>query len=373
MDADRRFMRVALRLAARGAGLASPNPMVGAVLVRDGRVVATGWHRGPGLPHAEASAIAAAGASAAGCDLYVNLEPCCHVEKKTPPCVPAIAAAGVRRVVVAMEDPNPAVSGRGIAQLRARGIEVATGVLEADARRLNAAFEVFITTGRPHVTLKLATTLDGRIAARDGSSRWVSSEASRLAVQRMRAASDCVLVGSGTACGDDPLLLPRGVRVRRPPLRAVLDSDARLSASSQVARTADRGPVLVAVAEDAHAARAAALSAVGVEVVRLPRGPGGVSAGALLDLLGRRGVTTVLVEGGAAVAATLVREGLADRVVLFLAPMLLADPAARPWCDDLGLRTLPEAVRFELERVTRVGPDVRVDLIRVAAGGGPPG
>jgi diaminohydroxyphosphoribosylaminopyrimidine deaminase/5-amino-6-(5-phosphoribosylamino)uracil reductase len=153
----------------------------------------------------------------------------------------------------------------------------------------------------------------------------------------------------------------------------VLDSDARLSASSQVARTADRGPVLVAVAEDAHAARAAALSAVGVEVVRLPRGPGGVSAGALLDLLGRRGVTTVLVEGGAAVAATLVREGLADRVVLFLAPMLLADPAARPWCDDLGLRTLPEAVRFELERVTRVGPDVRVDLIRVAAGGGPPG
>jgi len=363
MEDHERYMRMALRLAARGAGLCSPNPMVGAVLVKDGAVVATGWHRGPGLPHAEAEALAKAGPEAAGCDLYVNLEPCCHVQKKTPPCVPAIVSAGVRRVVVGMVDPNPAVFGRGIEQLRSRGVDVVVGVLEEQARRLNRAFVTLMTRGRPHVTLKLATTLDGRIATRDGSSRYISCEPSRRRVHRMRALSDCVMVGIGTALADDPLLLPRAVRARRPPLRVVVDTHARLSLTSRLVQSAACGPVVVAAGEAADPARVARLGDAGVEVLRLATEAGRVSMPSLLGVLAQRGCASLLVEGGAGLSASLLSARLVDQLILFVAPCLLADPKAIPWCADLGLRTLADCMAFTLETISRSGQDIMLSLV----------
>jgi diaminohydroxyphosphoribosylaminopyrimidine deaminase/5-amino-6-(5-phosphoribosylamino)uracil reductase len=359
---DRAFMRLALRLAARGAGSVSPNPMVGCVIVRDGEVIATGRHRRASGDHAEADALRGLDGHAEGCDLFVTLEPCCHTGKRTPPCVPAIVAARPRRVVVGSIDPNPQVAGRGVAQLRASGIDVEVGVLGDEAARLNAPFSTWVRTGRPLVILKLAATLDGRIADRDGASRWVSSEASRRQVQRLRAASDAVMIGAGTARADDPTLLPRGVRGGRTPLRVVLDGRATLSPDSNLVRTAARGPVLVATRTGADAARVAVLRAAGVEILELPGTEDRVDAGALLDELGRRAVTSVLVEGGSELAASLLREKRVDRIVLFLAPRLLGDPGARPLTSDLGLRRMAETMGFQVVRLARSGPDVRIDL-----------
>lgn len=361
MNPDVRFMRQALRLAARGAGRVSPNPMVGAVVVKDGRVVATGWHRVLGGDHAEVDALRAAGDGARGADLYVNLEPCCHFGR-TPPCTRAVLAAGIRRVVVAHPDPNPLVSGQGIATLRQAGVEVEVGVLEAEARALNAAFLTWITAGRPHVTLKMAMTLDGRTAARDGSARWITSEDARREVHRMRAVADAVLVGAGTARRDDPMLLPTLARAKRRALRVVADPAAALSPKSALARSTRRGPVLAAVTDRADPARVAALQAAGVEILSLPGDPGGVSLPGLLSALGRRGVTSVLAEGGPTLASALLRQGLVDALVLYVAPRLLGDPSALPLVGDLGLRALPEARAFAVRSVATVGPDIRIDL-----------
>lgn len=361
MTADTRFMRRALRLAARGAGCVSPNPLVGAVLVKDGEIVAEGWHHAVGGDHAEVDALRKAGDEARGADLYVNLEPCCHFGR-TPPCTRAVIAAGVRRVVVAHIDPNPLVAGQGVAALRAAGVEVEVGVLEDEARRLNAAFLTWISTGRPYVTLKMAMTLDGHTADRDGYSRWVSSEASRREVHCMRARADAVLIGAGTARRDDPLLLPVLVRPRRKGLRVVVDEAASLSPASRLASSTDRSPVLVVSTDAADEAGVAALRACGVEVTRLPAVDGGVDPEALMAELGRRHVGCVLVEGGPTLAASLLRRGLVDRIVLFVAPRVLGDPAALPLVGDLGLRGLPEALAFTVTGVCRIGPDVRIEL-----------
>jgi len=361
MTADRRFMKRVLRLASRGSGCVSPNPLVGAVIVKDGAIVAEGWHHAVGGDHAEVDALKKAGEAARGADLYVNLEPCCHFGR-TPPCTRTVIAAGIRRVVIAHIDPNPLVAGQGIAALRAAGLEVDVGVLEAEARALNASFLTWIQSGRPYVTLKMATTLDGRTADRDGSARWVTSEASRREVHRMRARADAVMVGAGTARRDDPLLLPVLVRPRRKNLRVVVDESASLSPSSQLAATIDRSPVLVAATAAADEANVAALRARGVEVASLPALDGRVDLEALLALLGRRQVGCVLVEGGPTLAAALLRRGLVDRLVLFVAPRLLGDPAALPLVGDLGLRDLDHALSWRVLGVRRCGPDVRIDL-----------
>lgn len=361
MNGDVRFMARALRLAGRGVGRVSPNPLVGAVIVRDGRVIAEGWHHACGADHAEVDALKRAGADAAGADVYVNLEPCCH-HGRTPPCAQALIDAGVRRVVVAMIDPNPLVSGRGVAMLRDAGIAVDVGVGEAAARALNAPFAKWIVHGRPHVTLKMAATMDGRTADRDGHARWISSPASRRAVHRMRAAADAVLVGEGTLRADDPMLLPVGVRAGRPPLRVVAAASGRLPADARLFASLDRGPVAVALPEGDDTSESAALAARGVALLRLPAASGGVDPAALVDALGRRGVTSVLCEGGAGLGAALLRAGRVDRVVLFLAPRLLGDPAAHPLVGDLGRVRLDDALGFRVVRVGRSGPDVRVDL-----------
>src|SRR5690349_188916 len=317
---DQKWMARALELAAKGEGLASPNPMVGAVLVRDGRVIAEAFHTYDGLRHAEVIALEAAGENARGATLYINLEPCCHTGR-TGPCTRALISAGVARVVAAMPDPNRAVSGRGFKELRAAGIEVdcscTSGACE-QARRLNEAFAWWIRKRRPLVTLKTALTLDGSLVlprSRNGNeSRWITSEISRAEVHRMRHASDAIVTGIGTILADDPLLTDRsGLPRRRPLLRVVLDSRLRLSPKSQIVRSA-RGDVLVFTCANASSARARALSARGIEIFPARARRGRPDLHAVLAELGRRDILSVMLEAGPLLNRAAIEADLVEKV-----------------------------------------------------------
>ncbi len=365
MSEDRtKWMERALALAERGRYTTHPNPRVGAVLVRDGVVVGEGFHARAGEPHAEVHALRAAGGRARGADMYVSLEPCDH-RGRTGPCTEAIIEAGVRRVFVAAIDPNPKVAGRGVARLRAAGIEVVTDLLGARAHALNRAFERWVTTGRPWVTLKLATSLDGRIAARTGESQWITGPEARAAVHRLRAEHDAVMVGVGTALADDPRLNVRGVEPLapglspRPPARVVVDSRCRLSPAARVLQGAlDGARVVVAAAHPARA-KASSLRAAGAEVLELPGEGGRVDLRGLLEALGEREITAVLVEGGAALAASLVRGGLVDELQIFAAPMLLGGDGLAALA-SLGVDRPGSAPRFSVDVVERVEQDLRI-------------
>jgi diaminohydroxyphosphoribosylaminopyrimidine deaminase/5-amino-6-(5-phosphoribosylamino)uracil reductase len=366
--ADARWMRRALEAAARGRGRVSPNPLVGAAVVRGGRLVALGHHARYGAPHAEVAAIRRAGRRARGAALYVTLEPCAH-QGKTPPCVRAILAAGIARVVAAIRDPNPLVNGRGLRALRRAGVKVSVGTLAPEARRLNEAYLTSITLGRPLVTLKSGMTLDGKIAASSGASRWITSPGARRAARALRSEHDAVLVGIGTALADGPRLTPRGSRgAGRRPLRVVLDSEARLPAGAPIFRAARGGPVIV-YAAGGPASRIARLEKAGARVVLVRRGPGGVALPEVLADLARRGVRTLLVEGGSEVAWSFLREGAADRIALFVAPRLLGGRAAPGVVGGEGFRRPPEAVRVRDLRVRRIGADLLLTG-RIAGGGG---
>lgn len=317
---DARRMRACLALAERGAGAVSPNPMVGAIVVRNGRVVGKGWHRAFGGPHAEAGALRAAGQRARGATLYVNLEPCAHWGK-TPPCTARIIAAGIRRVVVGMIDPNPRVRGRGVRALRAAGIVVAAGVEEEACRLLNEEFITYIRTGRPFVTVKLAVSLDGRIALRRGEPRRISNARSRALVHAMRARADAVLVGAGTVIADDPRLNVRAARGASP-LRVVVDGRFRVPERARLFRGGGRAIVYTTPAAEArHPAKAARLRARGIGVVSIPPRSGGkIPAAAILRHLGGLGVASLLVEGGAATAEAF--RGAAGRLVVITAPVI---------------------------------------------------
>jgi diaminohydroxyphosphoribosylaminopyrimidine deaminase/5-amino-6-(5-phosphoribosylamino)uracil reductase len=329
-------MRRALALARRGEALASPNPLVGAVLVKRGRVVGEGFHTYAGVRHAEVIALEKAGKKARGAALYINLEPCCHTGR-TGPCTGALIAAGVRRVVAAMRDPNPLVAGRGFAQLRRAGIRVDVGLCEAEAQGLNEPFAKWIRTGLPFVTLKSAMTLDAKIAGplrsrRRGSVTWITSEQSRAEVQRMRHAHDALLTGIGTILADDPRLTDRSGRPRRRPLlRVILDSRLRLPLRSQIVRSA-RHDVLVFTAADPHSLRSRHLRNAGVEVLRVPARRGQLDLRAVLRELGRRQITSVMIEPGAALAHAAAAAAVLDKLVLFIAPRIMGagvaiDPA----------------------------------------------
>jgi diaminohydroxyphosphoribosylaminopyrimidine deaminase/5-amino-6-(5-phosphoribosylamino)uracil reductase len=320
-------MALALDLAERGRGETNPNPLVGCVIARDGQVVAEAWHHRAGAPHAEVLALEQAGSAARGATLYVNLEPCAHAGR-TPPCAPQVASAGLRRVVAAVRDPNPAVSGRGFARLRRAGIAVTTGILESDALLLNEAFLVAARRRRPFVLLKAALTLDGRIATRAGHSKWITSPAQRREARRLRRGFDAVAVGIGTALADDPRLLPSPA-VRRPFYRIVFDSDLRLPPDSRLARSARRSPVW-AICRDADPRRRRRLEARGVTVVSAPAGPGGVSLPWALREMRRRGVWSLMVEGGSELLGSFLAARLLDQVALFRAPLLLGGRGSRP-------------------------------------------
>jgi diaminohydroxyphosphoribosylaminopyrimidine deaminase/5-amino-6-(5-phosphoribosylamino)uracil reductase len=363
MNQDERWMERALELARRGVARTHPNPMVGCVVVRAGRVVGEGYHVYEKKKHAEIVALERAGKRARGATLYVNFEPCCHTGR-TGPCTEAIVAAGVRRVVAAMRDPNPAVSGRGIRRLRRGGIQVKTGVGEAEAQRLNAAFAKWIRTGRPRVTLKSALTLDGQIVAPTGrrkkqTMRWITSEKSRAEVQRMRHASDALLTGIGTVLADDPRLTDRTGKPRRQRLvRVVLDSRLRLPVRSKLVKSA-RGDVLVFTTAPIRSARARALCRAGVEIVRVKEQNGRPDLGAVLEELGRRRILSVLIEAGARVNGAALEAKLVDRIILFYAPRIAGVktmPVAR------GASGLPKAIpALGNVDLRRFGPDLCVE------------
>jgi len=361
---DARWMARALELAARGRGLTSPNPMVGAVVVTGGAVVGEGFHAGAGGAHAEVIALGAAGGRARGATLYVTLEPCNH-QGRTPPCAPAVIAAGVTRVVSAVRDPNPRVPGGGAEALRAAGVDVSVGVREDEARDLNRAFFTAMARHRPHVTLKAAMTLDGKIAAHDGASRWITGEAARREAHRLRSESDAVVVGIGTALADDPAL---DVRLGRPwprePWRVVVDSQARLPCTARVLTAGTPARALVAVTDAAPAERVAALEATGATVLACK------SAGSHVDLVDLAGrlfaldVIALLVEGGAELNAGFLAADLVDRVAVFVAPKLVGGRGAPTPVGGPG-RALGDAVALTRASGRAVGDDwlVEADVI----------
>jgi diaminohydroxyphosphoribosylaminopyrimidine deaminase/5-amino-6-(5-phosphoribosylamino)uracil reductase len=352
-------MERALRLARRGLGGTSPNPLVGAVVVRGGRIVGEGYHHRAGEAHAERLALERAGKLARGATLYVSLEPC-HHKGRTPPCTEAVLAAGVRRVVYALADPNPRVPGGGGEFLRSQGLEVASGLLEEQSRVLNEVFVKWVTTGLPFVYLKAAMSLDGRIATRTGDSRWISNETSRAWVHRLRGRVDGILAGIGTVLADDPLLTPRlPGRPRRRPLRIVVDPlfktplDARLFS--------DPAPLLIAGGRGASKRRQAALQNKGAEVLTLPAPGGRLILKPLLEHLGQRPVTSLLVEGGAEIYASFLNEGLVDKLYLFYAPILIGGTKAKGMLGGLGPATVAEAVKVKSVKATRMRGDLLVE------------
>jgi diaminohydroxyphosphoribosylaminopyrimidine deaminase / 5-amino-6-(5-phosphoribosylamino)uracil reductase len=356
---EERQMHRALELAERGWGRVSPNPLVGAVVATAAAVVGEGWHEGPGTAHAEIVALRRAGDRARGSTLVSTLEPC-NRYGRTPPCTRAIIDAGVARVVVAASDPNLGPDEPGVAELRAAGIEVVAGVLAGEAERQNAAFLTHVRTGLPSVLLKMATSLDGKSAARDGSSRWITGERSRADVQRLRAWADAVVVGTGTALADDPSLTVRDPRFASaaPPLRVVVNASGRLPA---VGRVFDgSAPTLVATTERASDDRRAEWESAGAEVQVCERDAyGGVSLAALVAALGKRDVQGVLVEGGPTLAWSAVRDGVVDRVVFYLAPLLVGGAGARSAMEGAGFAPIADAVRLTPTSVARLGDDLR--------------
>jgi len=357
---DQDWMRRALRLAERARGHTSPNPLVGAVLVREGRVVGEGYHHRAGEPHAEILALCAARDAARGATLYLTLEPCSH-HGRTPPCSPAVIAAGISRLVVAMADPNPKVSGRGIEQVRAAGIPVSVGLLADAARRQNEVYLKWVTTGLPFVTWKSAMTLDGKIATRTGDSRWVTGERARAHVHRLRAQHDAIMVGIGTVRADDPLLTARlpGRRVRQP-LRVIVDARAELPLHSRMIRTLDQAPVLVAATALAPEARRAALAESGAEVLVLPEAGGRVDLTALMRALARREVTSLFLEGGAELAAAMLDARLVDRALLFIAPRIAGGRTAPGPVGGSGVACMADALPLREVTVRRFGEDIAI-------------
>jgi len=348
------FMDRALRLARKGEGRASPNPMVGAVIVKDGRIIGEGYHVCCGESHAEINAIRGARESIAGATFYVTLEPCTH-QGRTPPCVQALIKEQPARVVIGAIDPNPVVAGRGVAALRAQGIETVVGVREEECRRLNEKFFKFMTTGLPFVTLKYAQTLDGRIAGAGGHSRWISSLPARRYAHRLRSVHDAVLVGTGTVRHDDPELTVRLVRGKNP-LRIILDSRLDIPLKAGVFRNQDRAPTLVVAAVNAPEDKLRALAGLGVETLLVAAAPGGINLPELFRKLGQRGITSVLVEGGAAIITSVLRERLADRLSIVVAPKIIGRGVDA--VGELGLTTMDQALQLTAVQWRRLGPDI---------------
>ena len=368
-DVDRRHMRHALELARRGLCSTDPNPRVGCVIAHGERVAGEGWHRYAGEPHAEIHALAAAGGEAAGATAYVTLEPCRHTGR-TGPCTRALVEAGVARVVAAMRDPDPRVAGQGFAELAAAGVEVGTGLLEAEARALNRGFVSRFERGRPWVRCKLAATLDGRTATAAGESRWITGEAARADVHRLRAQAGAVLTGIGTLLADDPRLDARVEEADclAPPMRVIVDSHLRTPPGARVFSAPGR--VLVATSRDTPPPPA--LLDAGADVVSLPGGTGRVALDALMTVLAERGVNEVHTECGPTLAGALLESGLVDEMVMYLAPVLLGD-AARGMFTLPAVAAMRDRIGLEITGVARIGDDLRIDARPRAGSGAVPG
>jgi diaminohydroxyphosphoribosylaminopyrimidine deaminase/5-amino-6-(5-phosphoribosylamino)uracil reductase len=356
-ETDLRHMRRALQLAERGRGHVEPNPMVGCVIARGDQVLGEGWHQSFGGPHAEIVALAQAG-EARGATLYVTLEPCCH-QGKTPPCTQAVIGAGIARVVVAQQDPFPQVAGRGLRELQQAGLEVSHGLLQQEAQRLNAAYLKLVLQHRPWIIAKWAMTLDGKLATHTGHSQWISCEESRRLVHEMRGQVDGVMVGSGTVAADDPRLTARPPGPRRA-VRILVDSQASLSLGSQLLRTLDRAPLLVAVGSGADPEHCRRLQQAGCELLTCAGGSHQQRLEQLLDELGRRRLTRVLVEGGAGLLGNLLVLGEIDEVQVFIASKLVGGHRAPSPIGGAGVERLEQALQLEHTTVQKLGDDVHV-------------
>jgi diaminohydroxyphosphoribosylaminopyrimidine deaminase/5-amino-6-(5-phosphoribosylamino)uracil reductase len=352
---ERAFMRRALTLARKGLGRSSPNPAVGAVVVKDGRIVGRGYHALAGTPHAEVHALRQAGELARGASIYVTLEPCNH-QGRTPPCTGAILQAGIRRVVYGASDPNPKAQGGG-AFLRSQGLEVLGGLLAEDCLAEHRFFLTSVGLGRPHVILKTAATLDGRTAARTGDSKWVTGPAAREEVHRWRDWCDAICVGSGTACTDDPQLTCR-VKGGRDPLRVIVDTGLKLPPTAKVINPASSAGCLLACGPNPPVRRRVRLEKEGAQVLPLPAGPGGVDLQALLAELHRRGITSILLEGGAGLAWGFLAAGLVDEVMYFLAPKLIGGASAPGMIGGAGFEKMAQALALGPVSVKRFGEDL---------------
>lgn len=351
---DRDFMRQALEFASRGLYTTTPNPRVGCVIVGDGAVVGSGWHEKAGMPHAEVLALKEAGERAGDATLYVNLEPCSH-HGRTPPCVDAVISAGIKRVVAAMQDPNPKVAGAGFAKLRAAGIEVESGVMEEEARELNIGFVSRMTRGRPWVRMKIAASLDGRTALANGKSQWITGEAARADGHRWRARACAVLTGHGTVRDDDPQLNVRGVDTPRQPLKIVVDSRFETPLSARLLKD---GKALIAGAVN-EKARIAALEKAGADTVIVPNDRGKVELLELMEELARRELNEIHVEGGTKLNGSLLQAGVVDELLVYLAPSVIGD-SGRGMFDLPELTELARSTALKIREVERVGEDLRI-------------
>ena len=353
-------MKLALRLAAKGAGWVSPNPMVGAVVVKNGQIVGQGYHRRVGAPHAEVEALRQAGDASRGADLYVTLEPCNH-QGRTPPCTQALLSAGVRRVIIATMDPNPRVTGGGAAYLQSQGVSVETGLLEEEARRLNEAWFHWMRTGLPWVIAKAACSLDGKIATTGGESQWLTGEAARSYGHRLRHRVDAILVGINTALSDDPQLTTRLPRGRgQDPIRVVLDSRLRLPLTAKLLHLDSPAPTWVACTSKAPKETIRAIKELGAEVLVFPPEAGRVPLKPLLKLLGQQQVQSLLVEGGAEVLGGFFDQGLVNQFYFFFAPKILGGRAAPGVLGGEGVARLVEAHQAKALVIRRIGPDLLI-------------
>ena len=356
---DEQYMRQALDLARNGRGRTSPNPVVGAVIVKDEVIVGRGWHQKAGTAHAEIHALAEAGSAAKNATIYVTLEPCCH-QGRTGPCTEAILAAGIERVVVAMVDPNPLVAGCGISRLRERGLTVDTGVLSDEAAQLNAPFIKWISCSMPFVTMKNGISLDGKIATQTGESRWITGAESRLEVHRMRNMSDAIITGIGTVLADDPELTTRLPEGGKSPVRVVLDRMARTPVGAKILNI-QAAPTIIAVSAASPQERWDALAAAGAEVLIVPETEGKLDLAVLLRSLGQRCLTNVMVEAGGSLNSSFLFGNYVDKVVLFIAPKIIGGSGAPGPYGGTGCGALSEAVELEDMIVRHLGEDLMVE------------
>ncbi len=357
---DKKYMRMALNLAQKAKGRTSPNPMVGAVVVKSGKVISTGFHRRAGESHAEAIALKKAGPFARGATLYVTLEPCSHTNKRTPPCAPLVMQSGIKRVVVAMIDPNPHVSGGGIKVLRKAGISVVTGVLEQEALKLNETFVKFITKGLPFVTLKIAQTLDGKIATASGESQWITGEKAREEGHCLRDTNDAILVGINTILKDNPSLTTR-ISSGRDPVRVILDSRLRIPRVAKVLTQKSTSKTIIATLATAPRTKIMKLRDAGADVLLVKSELGRVDLRDLMMKLAKRGIMSVLVEGGAEVYASAIRAGITDKVVLFIAPMLMTGADSLCAIGGMSPKRLDEAILLKDLTTHFVGEDLMIE------------
>jgi len=355
------MMNLALELAQNGRGFTSPNPMVGAVVVKDGKIVGKGWHKAYGQAHAEVNAIDDAGELAKGADLYVTLEPCNHYGK-TPPCTEKILASGIRRVFVAMDDPNPGVKGGGNEYLRSCGVEVVSGICEAQAKKINEVFIKYTTTKRPFVMIKCAATLDGRIATKTGNSKWISNEESRKFVHQLRHASDAIMIGIGTINVDNPMLTTRLEGMSgKDPKRIILDSRLSISEDATVLNLKSASETIVVSGQDVSADKLLRIKDKGAKVIQLPLKDGRIDLNLLMSELGKLRITSILIEGGGTVIASALKAKIVDKVMFCYAPKILGGDDGVPICKGAGPDLMSESIRVKNIEVRRFGDDVMIE------------